>query len=187
MPTLIHTASTGVVTNVVELDREAIMSYTLVISATDNGESPLSGNGILTITIQDENDNTPEFMPDSYDATLPENSIEGAFVVDIFASDSDSGNNSEVSYFIVGGDTENTFQIDEISGIVTVQNSTLLDFETTPTFFLQIEARDMGINSLSSQTLVGTFSIVHYPRIMVRCQLTWNISSYVAGGDSVGC
>ena len=146
------------ITSAVQLDYESIASYTLTISATDNGESPLSGNGTLTIVIQDENDNTPEFIQDSYSAALPENSIEGAFVVDIIASDPDSGNNSEVLYFIVGGDTGNVFQIDENSGMVTVRNSTLLDFETTQTFFLQIEARDMGATSLSSQTLVSAFS-----------------------------
>ena len=146
------------ITSAVQLDFETIASYTLTIRAIDNGESPLSGNGTLTIVLQDENDNTPEFTEDSYSAALPENSIEGAFVVNISASDPDSGTNSEVLYFIVGGDTGNAFQIDEISGIVTVRNSTSLDFETTQTFFLQIEARDMGATSLSSQTLVSILS-----------------------------
>lgn len=55
------------------LDREATDMISVTLRATDNG-SPLSraSDLILEVILDDINDNTPEFMPASYTATVRE-------------------------------------------------------------------------------------------------------------------
>ena len=129
-----------------------IASYNVTIAAIDGGTPPLTGIGTVIINISDENDNAPSFTETSYEATIPENSINGSVVVTLLANDEDSGSNGQVSYSIIGGLT--AFEIDNTSGIVTVRNSTALDFEITQIIHVQIEAQDMGTLPLSTQTLV---------------------------------
>ena len=129
-----------------------IASYNVTIAAIDGGTPPLTGIGTVIINISDENDNAPSFTETSYEATIPENSMNGSVVVTLLANDEDSGSNGQVAYSIIGGLT--AFEIDDTSGIVVVRNSTALDFETTQIIHVQIEAQDMGTLQLSTQTLV---------------------------------
>ena len=145
-------ASMGLITTSQPLDREMIASYNITIAAIDGGTPPLTGVGTVIINISDENDNAPSFTEASYETTIPENSMNGSFVAALLASDEDSGSNGQVSYSIIGGLT--AFEIDSTSGMVTVRNSTALDFETTQIIHVQIEAQDMGTLRLSTQTLV---------------------------------
>lgn len=151
-----------------------IASYNITIAAIDGGAPPLTGVGTVIINISDENDNAPSFTETSYEATIPENSMNGSFVATLLANDEDSGSNGQVSYSILGGLT--AFEIDSTSGMVTVRNSTALDFETTQIIHVQIEAQDMGTLRLSTQTLVWCkpFSLSHTvfiyrPFIKVYC------------------
>ena len=70
-------STTGVLSLTVELDREEQETYTLIITAADQGGVPLSGTGTCIITVSDVDDNPP--APDSQwsvsmlllDGTLP--------------------------------------------------------------------------------------------------------------------
>ena len=56
-------STTGVLSSTVELDREEQETYTLIITAADQGGVPLSGTGTCIITVSDVDDNLP--APDS--------------------------------------------------------------------------------------------------------------------------
>ena len=56
-----------------------------------------------------------------------------------------------LSYRIVSGNLNEAFQLDSLSGQLTVANSLIIDFETTPVFELTIEASD-GV--LTDQALI---------------------------------
>ncbi len=150
-----HSASTGIITTTSVIDYEFESEYSLLITASDNGIPPLRTTIPLTINIMDENDNTPIFRRQTYVATLPENSGISSFVIDIEASDADSGTNSQLVYSIVDGGPNSAFQIDGTSGMVTVQRMELLDFETTRTHFVQVQVEDMGVPPTSSRAAVG--------------------------------
>lgn len=109
----------------------------------------------MVISVLDENDNAPQFAQTSNEATIPENSAENAFVANLAAVDGDSGTNSEIIYSIVATSQNPIFRIDNTSGIVLVSRPDALDFEVTPMFVLQVQARDMGTPPASSQTLVS--------------------------------
>ena len=54
--------ATGVLSKTKALDREEEHFYSLVITATDNGQPPLSNQTTINITILDANDHIPEIL-----------------------------------------------------------------------------------------------------------------------------
>lgn len=137
------------------MDFETETTYNVIITATDGGTPSLSTSVFVAIAVVDENDNAPRFASQSNSATIPENSLTGALVADLGATDADSGSNSQLSYSIVGGGPSAVFQIDPTTGMVLVQNSLPLDFEAQRMFVVQVQAEDRGVPPMSSSTLVN--------------------------------
>lgn len=72
----------------------------MTVEARDGGG--LTSTAQLTITLLDENDNTPQFNRNTYTSTLNENVSLGTTVLTVTATDLDSGTNAQVSYSITG-------------------------------------------------------------------------------------
>ena len=147
--------TSGIITTTSSLDYELEREYTVLVTASDNGTPPLRTTIPLVIGIVDENDNTPVFTRQTYTAILPENSGFNSLVANLDANDADSGTNSQLVFSIVDGGVSSVFQIDGTSGIVTVQRSELLDFETARTHFVQVQVEDMGVPVMTSRAAVG--------------------------------
>lgn len=147
-------AYTGIITTTSLLDYESDRDYSLIITSSDNGTPPRELNTFFAISVVDENDNTPQFRSQSNMATIPENSAIDSFVIDLAATDADSGSNSELSYSIVDSVQSDVFRIDSSTGMVFVKQSEALDFEVMETFVLQVHVVDSGVPPASSQTLV---------------------------------
>lgn len=137
------------------LDRESVASYSLVIEALDGGTPPLRGEMTVNITIQDVNDNQPVFNQSRYFATVPENATVGTPILQVFAIDSDAGENGQVEYSINRrqSDRDNMFKIDSVTGFITVNKP--LDFETKELHELVIVARDHGLQPLETTAFVS--------------------------------
>ena len=99
------------------LDREEKAQYKLNVIATDGGTVPLSTTAELTINVLDVDDNCPEFNPKVYNVTIEENLPRDTIVINVTASDRDSGKNAELQYAIKAGDDQGGFAIDPITGI----------------------------------------------------------------------
>jgi hypothetical protein len=85
---------------------------------------------------------TPNEPPVINDHSLPnldENSPNTTVVGTVTGSDPDS---DSLSYAIIGGNTGSAFTINATTGQITVANSTVLDYETTPNFNLTVAAID---------------------------------------------
>ncbi len=156
-------STTGLVTVVEVLDRENISSYNLMITATDNGASPLSSNVTLNVIVNDINDNPPLFASPVTTISLPENEPVNVPVFLVRATDQDDGLNAEITYRIEDSELcqqsmtpplpDNClFTINPNSA--TVQLNQNLDFETQEEHTFVIIATDRGIPSLSSNTTV---------------------------------
>ena len=63
-------ATTGMIFLLQTLNREAVMNYTLNVTATDSGQ--LSTFQLVTIFVTDANDNAPVFSAPYYNASVPE-------------------------------------------------------------------------------------------------------------------
>lgn len=127
----------------------------MIVTASDDGSPSLSVSTSVTIRLADENDNAPVFPRQTFVSTIPENSANGSFVVSLGATDADSGTNSELLYTTIGGDTNAIFQIDNRSGIVTVQRPESLNYESVRTFVVQIQVEDMGAPPAFARTVVS--------------------------------
>ncbi|EFN76853.1 Cadherin-related tumor suppressor [Harpegnathos saltator] len=122
------------------LDREQTSNYTLQVIAKDRGDPPRSSSIPVTVTVLDENDNSPVFDPKQYSATVAENASIGASVLQVSAMDRDEGANGRVRYSIAKGDDNRDFTISEDGGVIRVAKN--LNFERKPRYYLTIHGDD---------------------------------------------
>ncbi|XP_018320915.1 protein dachsous [Agrilus planipennis] len=137
------------------LDRETTPYYSLVIEALDGGSPPLRGEMTVNITIQDVNDNQPVFNQTRYFASVQENATVGTSVLQVFATDSDIGENGQVEYSINRrqSDKDNIFRIDASTGVISVNKP--LDYEVKEMHEIVVVARDHGLQPLETTTFVS--------------------------------
>lgn len=124
------------------LDRETTDYYTLNITVYDLGIPQKSSSRLLGVKILDANDNSPQFLQESYSVHISESTPVGTEIIQVDSSDRDQGDNGVVKYSILGG-TDN-FMINEQTGVVTVTKP--LDRERHPFYTLKIAARDQAVN-----------------------------------------
>ncbi|XP_042275749.1 protocadherin-19 isoform X4 [Thunnus albacares] len=137
------------------LDRETQSHYTYEISAEDGGDPPKIGAVQLNIKVIDSNDNNPVFDEPVYTVNVMENSPINTLVIDLNATDPDEGTNGEVVYSFNSYVTEKTrdaFKIDPKTGIITVNG--VLDYETTQIYEIDVQAKDLGPNSIPAHCKV---------------------------------
>ncbi|KAM4613350.1 cadherin EGF LAG seven-pass G-type receptor 2 [Polymixia lowei] len=140
---------TGAVTTQMELDYEDQVSYTLAITARDNGIPQKSDTTYLEILVNDVNDNSPRFLRDHYVGSVMEDVPVFTSVVQVSATDRDSGLNGRVFYTFQGGeDGDGDFIIESTSGIVRTLRR--LDRENVPIYSLQAFAVDKGVPALKT-------------------------------------
>ena len=138
-------ASTGQITvnNSSALDFETTPTFNLTVEVTDSGAPGLTDTATVTINLNDLNE-TPIINDQSF--SVNENAANGTVVGTVVASDPDAGDT--LTYAITGGNTGGAFAINANTGQITVNNSSALDFETTPTFNLTVQVTDSGTPGL---------------------------------------
>ncbi|XP_058654387.1 protocadherin-19 isoform X1 [Onychostoma macrolepis] len=137
------------------LDRETQSRYTFELTAEDGGDPPKSGTVQLNIKVIDSNDNNPVFDEPVYTVNVLENSPINTLVIDLNATDPDEGTNGEVVYsFInfVSNLTKQMFKIDPKTGVITVNG--VLDHEELPVHEIDVQAKDLGPNSIPAHCKV---------------------------------
>uniref|UniRef100_A0A8C3WY49 Dachsous cadherin-related 2 n=1 Tax=Catagonus wagneri TaxID=51154 RepID=A0A8C3WY49_9CETA len=150
----IHLES-GVISTTRSLDREIQEVVELRVVAQDLGEPPLSATCLVSIRVDDVNDNEPIFLKQVYNATLPEHTRVGHCFLQVKASDADAGLYGFVEYSLYAGfqsyDAPQAFQIDPRDGRICVSQD--IDRERDPdTYDLLVKAKDGG--GLSAQAFV---------------------------------
>ena len=149
----------GVITLAKSLDREQRSVHELIVHATDNGASPMTGTTTVTVMVEDINDNSPVFHHSPYTFYIPEdiyNDTDGLVLVTshfINVTDRDFGDNGTVSLEL---HPSNTFDISD-DGYIIVNEE--LDRETVPSYNLIINATDNGTiprSTTASLTIIIT-------------------------------
>lgn len=137
-------SGTGAITLQAELDYEDQMTYTLAITAKDNGIPQKSDTTYVEVNVNDVNDNAPQFLSPRYQGTVSEDAPPFTSVLQISATDRDAHANGRVQYtFQNGEDGDGDFTIEPTSGIVrTVRR---LDRESVPFYELTAYAVDRGV------------------------------------------
>ncbi|WP_420318203.1 cadherin domain-containing protein [Ekhidna sp.] len=136
------------VNNSSALDFETTPSFSLTVEVNDG----LGGIADATITISlndvDENENAEPVITDQ-SFSIDENSPNGASVGTVIATDEDG---DALTYSITNGNTNNAFAIGSSTGDLTVKTTLALDFETTPSFALNVEVND-GNGGIANATI----------------------------------
>lgn len=125
-----------------DLDFELNPVFTLNVEVTDGS---LTDTFLINVNLRDVNE--PVVIEDAT-FTIDENPANGSVVGQIIAFDPDS----DISYFIAAGDNDNTFAISE-TGELSVNDSTLIDFEINPVFTLTVQASSSGSNVEATVTI----------------------------------
>uniref|UniRef100_A0A2K6UWF2 Cadherin domain-containing protein n=1 Tax=Saimiri boliviensis boliviensis TaxID=39432 RepID=A0A2K6UWF2_SAIBB len=117
-------SETGVIRPNISFDREKQESYTFYVKAEDGGRVSRSSSVRVTINVVDVNDNKPVFIVPpsnySYELVLPSTNPDTE-VFKVIAVDNDTGKNAELRYSIVGGNTKDLFEIDQVTGNITLK------------------------------------------------------------------
>ncbi|KAM8732207.1 protocadherin gamma-C5-like isoform 50-T50 [Acanthopagrus schlegelii] len=142
------------------LDRERFSEYSIEITATDSGSPPLSSKKMIPVSITDVNDNPPIFSQPSYNVYLKENGVAGSILYSVSASDLDFGENAKISYSILDSKVQDVsvssyVYINSDNGSIYSMHS--FDYEKLKVFQIQVQAKDQGSPSLSSNATVHVF------------------------------
>ncbi|XP_074505053.1 protocadherin alpha-6-like isoform X10 [Sebastes fasciatus] len=137
------------------LDREAVGSHSLVLTALDGGKPPKSGDMNIIVNVLDVNDNAPVFSQEVYSVMLDENAPVGTTVIQVNATDLDEGPNGEVVYSFSNSVSQRLFKVFEINpstGEITVKG--VIDYEDMDEYEIEIQASDKGLAPLATQKSV---------------------------------
>ncbi|XP_036450608.1 protocadherin gamma-C5-like [Colossoma macropomum] len=143
-----------------KLDRESHSVYNVVIVAADSGSPQLTSKQEILVSVLDVNDNPPVFTQPFYTVYVKENSAAGSILCSVSASDPDQGENAKVSYSVLDSRVLDTpvssyIYINSDNGSIYSMHS--FDYEKMKVFQIQVQAKDHGSPSLSSNATVHVF------------------------------
>ncbi|KAB7498891.1 Cadherin-23 [Armadillidium nasatum] len=110
----------------------------------------------VMVEIKDVNDHNPQFVENEYHTRLEEDVRWPKTVLQVSATDEDTGESGEVRYKL-GGEDKLLFVINETSGKIQVARGAHLDRELTPTVNLEVTAYDTpsgGVNQRKTTVIV---------------------------------
>ncbi|CAH2226238.1 protocadherin-16 [Pelobates cultripes] len=129
---------------------------------------------VLTVILQDVNDNTPRFQLPHYTAHIWEAQADGSHIIQVVAEDPDQGLNGQVTYALdPSGLMKDLFRIDPQTGTITT--AAILDREIWSQTRLVVTATDRGSPPLTgSATLTVVVKDVNDNRPTIPLQ--WELS-----------
>uniref|UniRef100_A0A672YLI9 Protocadherin Fat 1-like n=1 Tax=Sphaeramia orbicularis TaxID=375764 RepID=A0A672YLI9_9TELE len=164
------------------LDREEQDEHRFRVRAVDGGGRYCEVD--VHITMEDVNDNAPQFSSDPYTITVFENTETGTFVAKLLANDVDIGLNSDILYSLVDS-ADGHFSIDEYTGVISLERP--LDREVQAVYELKARASDQGSPRLSSlcQVVVSVLDINDNPPVFEHREYTATVSEDLPVGTQV--
>ncbi|XP_036365784.1 protocadherin Fat 4-like isoform X1 [Octopus sinensis] len=149
--------NTGMVATKTLLDAETTLSYTFQILVADSGYPSNTVSSTVSVDIIDVNDNPPKFSQQLYFASLVEDNSEPIqdqqvkFETPMVISDSDHNVAFQAVKFQLSGNNSELFDINSVSGEITVNTPGSIDCETRPHFNLTIISYNVVEPQLKTQ------------------------------------
>ncbi|ESP00054.1 hypothetical protein LOTGIDRAFT_51965, partial [Lottia gigantea] len=139
-----------------KLDREIFPEYQLTVIAKDNANPPKTGSLSLTVMVGDVNDNSPEFHQQFYPFNVSESLPVDALILQLNASDKDTGSNADISYYFSPRQPESILKLFSLNRL-TGELKTAMPLNTSvgDVFEILAEARDHGNPVLTSQVTIN--------------------------------
>ena len=148
---------TGELISEVELDREKEEEFLLSVIAVDLGQvpHPLTTTTTITVIIEDENDNVPYFLNDSYIFNVTENEELEIEIGEVEAEDDDATSPNNDILFSLSGPRSEGLYIDNTTGLITVGG--IIDWEEGASFTINVIATDQGDPPSSGTATITIF------------------------------
>lgn len=143
--------NTGVIESAQKLTKQ--MGYKLRIEASDKGIVPKTAEFELTVILWPDKDFPVVHHAGTQQLSIVENSSPGSGVSRIFATTPKTGSKGILRFSIAGGDFDNTFEVDPISGEVVIGKNGI-DHEKSSQYKIWIEASDSDEPKLRSAVLL---------------------------------
>ncbi|XP_058798791.1 cadherin-86C [Phymastichus coffea] len=178
------------------IDYEKFKSLRFRIVAQEVGPATnLSTSIPVTIFLRDTNDNPPAFDATIYEATLSENASAGTKVVQVHATDKDSGVFGRVQYTKIIGSVSEGLQMNPDTGFITVSIGSFLDREQAAKLELTIEAKDedgrglrgvtnLIVNIIDINDNAPIFETAIYEFILNNELTNFTMSAFIKATDS---
>ena len=148
------------------MDQDA---YTLTVLTSNMGDQCQCGRTTVQISVLASNDNPPIFQGTS-PVTISEVAPVGTSVINVTATDADFGINGEIRYAITSGNIGNVFDIDPITGEITVVGT--LNHTITQSYTLTLTAEDQAVvNSMNDTTtqVINIMDVNQRPFFLTQC------------------
>ncbi|XP_036911122.1 protocadherin Fat 1 isoform X1 [Sturnira hondurensis] len=174
---------TGELKTLAPLDREEQAIYHLLVKATDGGGRFCQAN--IVLTLEDVNDNAPEFSADPYTITVFENTEPGTLLTRVQATDADAGVNRKITYSLLDS-ADGQFSINELSGIIQLEKA--LDRELQAAYTLTLKAADQGLPrrlTATSTVVVSVLDINDNPPVFEYREYSTSVSEDILIGTEV--
>lgn len=170
-------SSNGAITvsNSSPLDFETNSNLTFTVQVEDMGM--LTDTAVITVNVNDMNE-PPTISGGPF--VITENAAINTYVGTVITSDVDA--NDTFTYTITASDPSAAFAIGS-SGDITVNNSSLLNFESTPTFTLTVQIEDSGMNTDSADIVVNLSDVNEPPVVNPE---TFTVNENSPNGTLVG-
>ncbi|CAG9825597.1 unnamed protein product [Phaedon cochleariae] len=179
----INTSTGALTTTSRKLNRETQDEYILEVSICDNGKPALSSVARVVVTVDDINDNSPEFDQNVYDVHLPSRlaNIEDP-LFQVLALDKDAGENAQLKYQFKSAKYRSKFRIDGKTGCVYAHK----EFVSGQEYELHVRVTDRGdppkFNTCKVQIHVANESIeANSPPVVKSPPRVW-----LSEGEEVG-
>ncbi|XP_046739792.1 cadherin-related tumor suppressor [Diprion similis] len=193
--------STGVIHTLLQIDREEVDTFKLVVVATDRAQpisARLSAEKLVTVIVEDVNDNAPVFVSMSA-AILPSKGSPNyqpgkeVPVVQLLARDLDSSTNGLVTYELLRSGLINpdTFRVHRSTGLLTMRlPRSLDDFERSSKYQVGVRATDEAVqaerrSSETYLTLIVPFEDDERPVWEHQGQVEGSVYENEAAGASI--
>ncbi|XP_054681598.1 protocadherin-23 isoform X1 [Grus americana] len=157
-----------------DIDREGDpTTYDLLVKATDGGG--LSAQAFVRIEIEDINDNQPVFEQAIYVTSISSHTQPGTEIINVVATDRDSGMYGSVTYELVPGEFSSFFTVDTSTGIIYLISA--LGHLTHSALFLTVSARDGGglPSATNAAVTVNILQTASAPAIFERSRYTFSV------------
>ncbi|PAA62861.1 hypothetical protein BOX15_Mlig014584g2 [Macrostomum lignano] len=157
-------STTGELTAVSRIDREAVAVYLLQIAAIDNGSpTRLSSTVSATVSLTDVNDNAPVLsIGSALDLNVTEGYGPGYLAAVVTATDADLGLNGSVNFDLIQTDVPPMFYITSNgTGSVLLKTLGTLNYALRTSYQLTIIAYDLG-NPVQSSNATIEVSVIKF-------------------------
>ncbi|XP_078678313.1 protocadherin Fat 4-like [Branchiostoma floridae x Branchiostoma belcheri] len=133
--------------------------YTMEVTVTDSGTNPQANSATVTIVVEvtNENENAPTCTQPTYTATPNEDETVDATIQTLSCSDDDYGDFGDLTYAIITGNNDGKFYIHPTAGDIKLR--TTLDYETTPSYVLEVTATDGGGSAVTATVSINVVNV----------------------------